>query len=218
MTERLTHQELQRLLGAYVLGGLDAADRRLVDEHLAACTQCREELAHFAAVPGLLRLAPAPPEPHEPPEDSLPRLIAAARFRRAKQVRQRFLLAAAAVVLVLAGVLAVVVDLRGATPPPATDTSVAVVSAFDAHEVGSAQLRDKAWGTEVHLDLVYNPPDARPYTAWAIDRAGHAEQAATWGLAPNGRCSVTGATSIHRDELARIEVRTADGRTVFRTG
>ena len=49
------HEELRLLLGAHVLGGLDAGDRAAVEEHLAGCASCREEVVRLAPLPGLLR-------------------------------------------------------------------------------------------------------------------------------------------------------------------
>ncbi len=46
--------EVRLSLGAYVLGALDPADRSRVDAHLSGCPDCRDELASFAALPGLL--------------------------------------------------------------------------------------------------------------------------------------------------------------------
>ena len=43
------------LLGAYVLGGLDAVDRRQVKDHLPHCPECCAELVDLAALPALLR-------------------------------------------------------------------------------------------------------------------------------------------------------------------
>lgn len=43
------------LLGAYVLGGLDAVDRREVKNHLRHCPECCAELVDVAALPALLR-------------------------------------------------------------------------------------------------------------------------------------------------------------------
>jgi len=215
MTERLPHHELQLLLGAYVLGGLDSADRRRLEEHLPGCPACTAELSRFAAVPALLPLVslPADAEPLSAPDESLPRLIATVRRRRAARLRRRLMLAVAAVVLVLAGAIgSVVVAGRDTGPPPTT-----VVSTFNDRTVGQAVLAPKAWGTEVRLNLNYPPYGRQPYTAWAVARDGHEEQAATWTTPPGGRCSVTGATSIRRDQLDRIEVRNADGRTLLRT-
>ena len=220
MTEQTLHNELQLLLGAYVLGGLDADDRRRIEEHLPHCPACTTELSRFAAVPGLLQLTPPPSEPPMGlPEDSLPRLMAAARRRRATRQRRRWLLAAAAVVLVLAGVTGGVLFVGRDTGPAPT----AVVSATttepggEAKVVGQAVLDARSWGTEVRLELSYVPRGKQPYTAWAVNKSGHEEQAASWTTPQGGRCSVTGSTSIQRAELDRVEVRSADGRTLLRT-
>jgi anti-sigma factor RsiW len=45
-------------LGVYVLGAIGPAGRARVDQHLAACPRCREELAGLAGLPGLLRRVP----------------------------------------------------------------------------------------------------------------------------------------------------------------
>jgi anti-sigma factor RsiW len=45
-------------LGVYVLGAIGPAERARVDQHLAACLRCREELAGLAGLPGLLRRVP----------------------------------------------------------------------------------------------------------------------------------------------------------------
>lgn len=218
MNERLPHHELQLLLGAYVLGGLDAEDRRRLEEHLPECATCGAELSRFAGVPALLRLAPPAEPAAEPPtvsEDSLPRLIAAARTRRAAGVRRRWILAAAAVMLVLAGVTGGVLA-AGRDPGPAP-VAVVVASSGGTRVVGEAVLDPRVWGTEVRLTLDYKAYGKQPYTAWAVADDGREEQAASWTTPPGGKCAVTGATSIPRDQLARVEVRTADGKTVLRT-
>lgn len=213
-----SHAELQLLLGAYVLGGLDADDRRRIEEHLPQCAACTTELSRFAAVPGLLQLAP-PSEPPSTPADSLPRLLAAARARRVARQRRRWLLAAAAVVLVLAGVTGGVLVAGRDTGPAPTAVVVANPSepGAEPRTVGEAVLDPRSWGTEVRLDLSYVPRGQQPYTAWAVDKNGRAEQAASWTTPPGGRCSVTGATSIQRGDLDRVEIRSADGRTLLRT-
>lgn len=53
-----SHDEIHVLLGAYVLGGLNQADRHTFEDHLATCARCREDLARSAPLPGLLRRAP----------------------------------------------------------------------------------------------------------------------------------------------------------------
>ena len=41
-----------------MLGAIDPAERTQVDEHLATCPDCREELASLAGLPALLRRVP----------------------------------------------------------------------------------------------------------------------------------------------------------------
>ena len=53
-------KELHELLGAYVLGGLDDADRARFEDHLQQCGMCRGELADLESLPGLLDAVPVP--------------------------------------------------------------------------------------------------------------------------------------------------------------
>lgn len=48
------------LLGAYLLGGLDAGDRAMFESHLGQCRECRDELAGLETLPALLDVLPAP--------------------------------------------------------------------------------------------------------------------------------------------------------------
>src|SRR5215472_8095470 len=48
----------RQALGVYVLGAIDPAERAQVDEHLATCPACREELASLAGLPAMLRKVP----------------------------------------------------------------------------------------------------------------------------------------------------------------
>jgi anti-sigma factor RsiW len=45
-------------LGVYLLGAIEPAQRALVNRHLAACPDCRAELAGLAGLPALLRSVP----------------------------------------------------------------------------------------------------------------------------------------------------------------
>jgi len=109
-------REIRQSLGVYVLGAIDPAERAQVDEHLATCADCREELASLAGLPALLRRVPtaeaerlavadqadlADPAAEDTPADAmLPSLLArTAKVRRVRRWRE---LAAAAAVAVLA--------------------------------------------------------------------------------------------------------------------
>jgi anti-sigma-K factor RskA len=211
------HHELQLLLGGYVLGGLSATDRHLLEDHLPECADCRAELARFAVVPGLLQLAAVNgvrPEPPTPPAESLPRLLATAKTWHRRR-RWRALLAAAAAVIVLAGAAAGVWMLNRPEPPPPS-TPLVAVEAPELALSGQVILEPRSWGTQIRLTMYYGSGRTGPLSAWAVAANGDEEQAGSWTLPPAGRCYVIGATSVQRDQLARLDIRTADGRTVLR--
>lgn len=54
MTQTAECGDARLSLGVYVLGAIDPADRAMVDEHLATCRDCRDELAGLAGLPALL--------------------------------------------------------------------------------------------------------------------------------------------------------------------
>ncbi|ACL41465.1 putative transmembrane anti-sigma factor [Pseudarthrobacter chlorophenolicus A6] len=49
-----------QLLGAYLLGGLDAGERAVFEAHLGRCRACRDELAGLETLPALLDALPVP--------------------------------------------------------------------------------------------------------------------------------------------------------------
>ena len=51
---RGAHDEVRIMLGAYVLGALDTAERRAVQDHLSGCRNCRVELDEIAWLPRVL--------------------------------------------------------------------------------------------------------------------------------------------------------------------
>jgi hypothetical protein len=56
-------------LGVYLTGAIAPADRAAVVRHLAACADCRAELAGLAALPALLRRPPVQAAAQAFPED-----------------------------------------------------------------------------------------------------------------------------------------------------
>jgi predicted lipoprotein with Yx(FWY)xxD motif len=57
-------------LGVYLTGAIDPADRVVVVRHLAACADCRAELAGLAGLPALLRRPQVQAAAQEPPTDN----------------------------------------------------------------------------------------------------------------------------------------------------
>jgi Putative zinc-finger len=156
-------------LGVYVLGAIGPGERAQVEEHLAACPWCREELAGLAGLPGLLRRVPpyvalqawvddAGPPPG-PPLDRLISRASAIRFRR------RLLAVAAALVIAVAAATGVQLlhalpaSTTAATTPRWTGTAAGASAATGA----SAAVRYAAqpWGTELEVQITGVPAGTR---------------------------------------------------------
>lgn len=222
MTDRPAEQEHgARLdLGAYLIGSLAPAERAQVERHLATCRRCRAELAELAPLPGLLAQLDADEARHHvlmPSSDVLPRALDAVRRGQATDRRRlrrwRVVAAAAAVVAAAATAAAVVSAVLPAVQPgppavPFTTVAAGVTAA------GTGSMEPRGWGTAVRIELTGLPP-AAGYQVYATAHDGRSEVAATWGPTPSGRAVVNGATAIQRTDLASIEVRTVDGRTLL---
>jgi hypothetical protein len=216
------HDAVRRLLGAYVLGGLDDADQATVDAHLSGCADCRAEAGRLAAIPELLqRLPSAPTAALEPPSRvGLDAFLRRARPRRLSVVA----LAAACVVLaVLVGVLA----LRparstepGAAPAsaqPSATASAGTIVQFEAAAgsplSGRATLTPRQWGVSVALELAGLPGEG-PFVMRVMSRGGQAEQAACWGRTTTAQARVTGASSIQLANVDSIQVADREGNVL----
>ncbi|GAA2362075.1 zf-HC2 domain-containing protein [Dactylosporangium salmoneum] len=211
------HDAVRRLLGGYVLGGLDDADQDTVDAHLSGCAECRAEVGRLAAVPDLLQRLPAGESTTlEPPSRAgLDAFLRRARPRRLPVVA---LAAACAVLAIVAGVLAL--RPRPEAPPVAQATASATgpaptVVQFEAASgselSGRALLTPKQWGVSVSLELAGLPGDG-PFVMRVLDRGGQAEQAACWGHTSTAQARVTGASSIQLVNVDSIQVADYEGR------
>lgn len=208
------HEQDRQALGSYLVGALDPAQRATVETHLVGCPNCREELASYAGIPGLmsrLTLDEVLGEALLPPASMLPAVLAAVeaeRLRRTRRLRGWQAGAAAAVVAAAAGVVAAV-DLPMNGPARAEFTAAAGVTAS-----GDLATDGKPWGTALHLRV--HLPDAPWYTAWAVDGNGTRTVAASWGRTAGGTMRVDGATSLHPATLRSVLVTTDQGAPLLR--
>ncbi|MFG2043187.1 anti-sigma factor family protein [Dactylosporangium sp. NPDC048998] len=211
------HEAVRRLLGAYVLGGIDDDDQATVDAHLSTCAECRAEVGRLAAVPELLqRLPPGPAAPLEPPSRAgLDALLRRARPRRLPVVALTALATACVVLALVAAVLSLR-PVRQAQPqaqPSATapaGTVVQIVAAEGSGLSGRATLVPRQWGVSVSLELAGLPGEG-PYVMRVLGRGGQAEQAACWGRTTTAQARVTGASSIQLSNVDSITVSDHDG-------
>ncbi|MEU4215726.1 zf-HC2 domain-containing protein [Actinoplanes sp. NPDC026623] len=221
------HDESRRLLGGYVLGGLDAADTERLDAHLLSCDECRAELDLLAPVPELLRSL----ENAEPPTvavgtrpspariESLLAKLRTEGVRARRHTLGRRLAAAAAAVLIVAGAAGVIAVWNSEptpTRPPVAAPSPPLVTAVFEPAAGSgltgrAMLTGKTWGVSIDLN-VSKLPGRGPFVCRVSGADGLVEQAAIWGPTPSGNAHVTGASSIQLRNVHAVAVADRDGR------
>jgi len=200
-------REIRHSLGVYVLGAIDPAERAQVDEHLATCADCREELASLAGLPALLRRVPtaeaerlavadqadpADPAAEEPSADEmLPALLT--RTVRARRVRRWRELAVAAAVAVLAlGAGAAAASALGSSPPRSgSHAQVAAwqtVSAVDSKTGATLTVKyaSMPWGTTMTA-RVLGIPSGTTCQFVVTDTHGHRFVVGGWRVNYRGR-------------------------------
>jgi len=112
-------REMRQLLGVYVVGAIDPAERAMVDEHLGQCAACRDEIAGLAGLPAMLSRVPAAdveqlslapgglPEMAEPSADMLNSLLRRVTARRRSRMWRGAVAIAASAVLAAGAATAV---------------------------------------------------------------------------------------------------------------
>jgi hypothetical protein len=220
MTGMAECRQIRQALGVYVLGAIDPAERAQVDEHLATCPECREELASLAGLPAMLRkvpvveaerLAAAEEDPEltgMPSPEMLTSLLGrTANVRRIR--RWRGLAAAAAVALVaVAGGAAVTNALEPNGSQPTTSAHVPAWQQTSGIGPAGAHLtvryRHKMWGTEMEVNVT----GLRPGSVCELqvtNKAGGKSVVGSWVLW-HGNAWYPASTSLGEDELSAFQV------------
>lgn len=219
-------REIRQALGVYVLGAIDPAERAQVDEHLAACPECREELASLAGLPALLRKVPiveaerlaAPEQDLElagvPSAEMLTSLIA--RTTNVRRIhRWRSVAAAAAVAIVaLGGGVAVANALHPSAVPPGP-AAVAWQQTSGSGPAAGAHLtvkyRNEPWGTRMLVNVTGLQPGSVCQLR-VMDATGGTSVVGSWKLWP-GDSWYPASTWLGEQDLRSFQV-TVDGRVV----
>ncbi|MGO4860353.1 anti-sigma factor family protein [Arthrobacter sp. 2MCAF14] len=218
---------LHQLLGAYLLGGLEPADARVFEEHLASCADCRLELGELESLPALLDAVPVPDavalaagRPAVVPAAAVPAATSDARSlmgafserlpqpillkmaarRRKSRRRWTALVGAVAATCLGLGILAGPV----LNQPPKPDASYSVQT--DNGLQLTVGLVRKAWGTELQLEGRSMPPQGTMYL-WVKGRDGTEEMACGWTATSSGHIKVTGATPVQLAGISGVELR-----------
>ena len=189
-------QHVRQLLGVYVVGAIDPAERFVVDSHLASCPDCREELAGLAGLPALLGRVPFPEAEQitrfdseraeagehleaEPAEaDVLTPLLARVAHRR-RVSRWRSLVSVAAVAVIAAG--AAIGAIRLANPPAATSSALHWENVQTANALTHMDVKYAGFPGGVRLDVkVTGVPVGTTCKFWVIGDDGQRWPAGSW--------------------------------------
>jgi hypothetical protein len=165
------HLEVRDLLGPYVMGSLDPADEREVEEHLEECASCREEASYLRLAH--VRLAELAGATEPPPQELKGRVLTG--MPRSETHRRVPFVAAAAVLCALA-VLGVLYS----------------SGFFGPDEVASATLQptDLAPGAGGELQVRQDDPNAQAeLEVWGLPRPGPNEYYELWFGEEGGRVS-----------------------------
>jgi hypothetical protein len=201
----VTCPETPTALGAYVLGALSPEEQRRFEEHLDGCALCTAELAEFAGIPALLdRVRPEDLQPVAvtPSPELFDRVSAAARVRPATAPRRRRWLLVAAAVLVLVGAgTGVVVWVTGQDSGPGTATVIA--TAGPVHATLAATGQEEGTVLELTVDGLRPGETCRMV---AVDDDGEWFPAGDWTVSEEGDGTWRGWADVQRDDLREVHV------------
>jgi hypothetical protein len=187
-------------IGAYVLGALEASERRVTEAHLATCASCRDTLLQFAHLPGLLHAVPVEDIETEQPE---PAPLMLTKRKRPRRLRWVLAAASAAMVSGVAGWGLV------SAPASATWTATDGVGGIDT----TAKLTSRGWGTDIQLKL----KDLEPYERCTLvvhSRNGTTETTGWWAVNGSSQAQVPASTSIPLQDIVGLDVVAAGDKVL----
>lgn len=233
---RERHEE--ELLGPYVLGVLDEADVRRVEEHVEGCVQCRQEVTALREMEAALGEVPPEAFLDGPPQGGdllLQRTLRQMRQEAAGARRRRTALTGLAVAASLTAVFFAGTQLGGgadrsqALPPPPTPTVSAqpstpvagtrVASATDAGTGAriTVQVTPAAKWVRVHAAVTGIPAGQRCRIV-VVSRDGTRTTAGGWvvGTAEHGEgkgAALDGSAAVDPAEVRSVLVENESGTT-----
>ncbi|MEU1515034.1 zf-HC2 domain-containing protein [Streptomyces sp. NPDC005811] len=206
--------ERHRDVGAYALGVLDEAEAFRFEDHLMECPQCAAQVTEFGPTARQMmlyrRATPRTVHPFAGPGPRmLDKLLAEVAVRhRAARRRVMFALAASVVIALVGPAVAMMAgggdDAEDAVRVTATDEKSGVWA--------QVTIEDEAWGSDIELKVKdgAGPRDCRLI---AVGHDGSEQTVTSWNVPlhdarPN---TMKGGTAYHPEEVARYELRTAEG-------
>ena len=222
--------EYARWDAAYVLGSLSDVDRRAYEAHLRSCQSCRQSVDDLNGMPALLGQLTADEVaavdeggPDAPAPRMLTSLLATVSRRRRNARLATWAAVAAAAAVISTGVLAGVQFYWGASDsvPSRAEASALTMTAVAPTELtATVTLTAQRWGTHIGMACTY-PDDAgtsapdgdEPPAKLAmvvVGRYGNHDRLATWMAVKGVRATPDGSTSMSIDQIATVEIVSAD--------
>lgn len=217
-------------LGVYALGAADAAERMLVETHLATCRECRAELARLEPLPGLLARVPLSLLAADSPPARLPGQAAAAvhpapagssapagrslvarvragkgRIEGGRAMRWRALTAAAAAGAAVGAAVGFWLAQPGASPAPAAVTLSGANPA--THVRVTVTLTATSWGTSIQL-MARGLPLNVPCRLIVRSRTGETEVTGVWDAWSAGPVTIPASAGVRPADIASLRVAT----------
>jgi anti-sigma factor RsiW len=224
---------------AYVLGSLSPADRREYEAHLSGCPSCGQAVADLSGMPALLSKldrdtvatinVQAPPalggadqasEAAVTPPELLPSLLSTVRQRRRRSRLMTWTVSSAAAVLLAVGVLIGIAGHSSTSPPPQASVSTLPMSQVGTTALASTvSVNSQRWGTFINMKCVCLAPVYAHHDRLAmvvVGRDGTHTQLATWVAEPGHTATPAGSISTSADQIAAVQVVSAeDGRVLL---
>ena len=225
------------LLGAYALGVLDPDEVTAIDQHVASCADCREDLAALVEMKDSLGEVPPEAFLDGPPEGGdllLQRTLRAVRADKTRSGRQRMsLMAAGVVALATVAVGAGVLVGRGTgqapqvlpPPPPAATATAPVPAPTSQVGVRAVSATDRVTGARINATVTPAAGWVRVHADVSGIKAGKRCQlivqtrdgtrvvAGSWLVSPTGESQGTkldGSAIVAPADVAAVQVITFD--------
>ena len=223
------HDEYTMWDAAYVLGSLSSAERREFEAHMTDCPLCGSAVGELSGMPALLsqldrdELAAIDTRrgvEASLPDELLPSLLAKVSWRRQSRIVTWTAGAAAAAVLAI-GVLVGVAghDLTSVPTPPQASVSVQPMAQVGTNRLASTvSLSSRQWGTFISMNCVCLAPLNAHHDTLAmvvVGRDGSHTRTATWVANPGHTATPAGSISTPVDQIASVQVVSADGGQVL---
>jgi hypothetical protein len=215
---------------AYVLGALDADDRRAYERHLARCPECSAALAELAGIPGILgKLSSTDAVALLSEEDLLggvdehlrdgvhtPGLVqrlAATAGRRRRRIRFSVLTAAVAIVALIAtgGIV------YSVNQPPSVAT--VAMAPLNQHVITARMsVTPKPWGTRFdwscsYYDDAWSTPAS--YDLVVTSKSGAQTKVATWTSTGPHAAGLSASSDIAFGDIRSLEIRLTGSTTTL---